>query len=119
MKLEECFKDSKNRDSDRNSSQLSNAKTRNADHSTGNRDSTQHTVRLPVEDVVVLGKVGDDAQTIRHLRGRHVIWIQQRRDAQLHLCNLKRLQSRKDKQRMKVGQCKERVAQKQITHKFY
>lgn len=63
---------------------------------TEKRDYTQHTVSLPVEEVVVPGKVGDDAQTIRHHGGNHVVCIQQSRDTQLRFCNLKCLQSRKD-----------------------
>lgn len=55
----------------------------------------KHTIRLPVEEVVVLGEVGDDAQTIRRLGGNHVLWVQQSRDAQLRLCDLKSLQTRK------------------------
>lgn len=62
------------------------------------RDSAQHTVRPPVERAVVPGKVGDDTQTIGHLAGHHVVWVQQRRDSQLPLCNLECLRPREGKQ---------------------
>lgn len=67
---------------------------------TERRDYTQHTIRLPVEEVVVLGKVGDDAQMIRHPGGSHVVWVQQCRDAQLRLCSLKSLHTERDKHRV-------------------
>lgn len=62
------------------------------------RDSAQHTIRPPVEHAVVPGKVGDDTQTIGHLAGHHVVWVQQRRDSQLPLCNLECLRPREGKQ---------------------
>lgn len=39
----------------------------------------------PLEVVVVLGHVGQDAQPVRHLQGHHVLGVQQGRDAQLLL----------------------------------
>lgn len=49
------------------------------------------TLRLVVEEVVVLGHVGDDAQTIRHFHGNHVFWVQQGRNPQLCFSDVKRL----------------------------
>lgn len=57
-------------------------------------------IRLPVEEVVVLGDVGDDAQRVGHLVGHQVLRVQQRREAQLPLRGLKGLRE-KDKQWMK------------------
>lgn len=54
------------------------------------------TVRLPAEEAVVPGEVGDDAQVVRRLAD-HVTRVQQRRDAQLDLCDLEGLQARKER----------------------
>lgn len=54
-------------------------------------DYTQHTMRLSTEEVVVLRNVGDDTQKVRHVGRNHVLWVQQRRDSQLRLRNLKSL----------------------------
>lgn len=54
---------------------------------------TVPTVRLPVEEAVVPGEVGDDAQVVG-LLASHIAGVQQRRDAQLGLCDLKGLQVR-------------------------
>lgn len=42
----------------------------------------------PVEVVVVLGHVGQDAQPVGHLQGHHVLGVQQGRDAQLLLSHV-------------------------------
>lgn len=52
---------------------------------------TVPTVRLPVEVAVVPGEVGDDAQVVG-LLASHIAGVQQRRDAQLGLRDLKGLQ---------------------------
>lgn len=53
-----------------------------------------HTVRLVVEEVVVLGDVCDDAEPIGDFHGDHVFWIQQGRNPQLGLGHLERLETR-------------------------
>lgn len=45
----------------------------------------------PLEVVVVLGHVGQDAQPVGHLQGHHVLGVQQGRDAQLLLRHAKGL----------------------------
>lgn len=45
----------------------------------------------PVEVVVVLGHVGQDAQPVRHLQGHHVLSVQQGWDAQLLLGHMEGL----------------------------
>lgn len=49
-------------------------------------------MRLSTEEAVVLSDVGDDAQEVRHAGRNHLLWIQQRRDSQLRLRDLKSLQ---------------------------
>lgn len=45
----------------------------------------------PVEVIVVLGDVGEDAQPVRDLQRHHVLCVQQSRDPQLLLCHLESL----------------------------
>lgn len=45
----------------------------------------------PVEVIVVLGDVGEDAQSVRDLQRHHVLCVQQSRDPQLLLCHLEGL----------------------------
>ncbi len=49
------------------------------------------TLRLVVEEVVVLGDVCDDAEPVRHFHGHHVFCVQQGWNPQLCLCHFKRL----------------------------
>lgn len=49
------------------------------------------TGRPPVEVIVVLGDVGEDAQPVRDLQRHHVLCVQQSRDPQLLLCHLESL----------------------------
>lgn len=52
------------------------------------------TVRLVVEEVVVLGDVCDDAEPIGDSHGDHVFWIQQGRNPQLGLGHVECLETR-------------------------
>lgn len=45
----------------------------------------------PVEVIVVLGDVGEDAQPVRDLQRHHVLCVQQSRDPQFLLCHLESL----------------------------
>lgn len=47
-----------------------------------------HTVRLVVEEVVVLGDVCDNTEPIGDFHGDHVFWIQQGRNPQLRLSHI-------------------------------
>lgn len=47
------------------------------------------TLRLVVEEIVILGDIGDDAEPVRHFHGHHVFWVQQGRNPQLCLSHFK------------------------------
>lgn len=50
------------------------------------------TLRLVVEEIVILGDIGDDAEPVRHFHGHHVFRVQQGRNPQLCLSDFKCLQ---------------------------
>lgn len=61
------------------------------------------TLRLVVEEVVILGDIGNDAETVRNFHGHHVFWVQQSRNSQLRLSHFKRLDGGKRMRRQKKG----------------
>lgn len=70
------------------------------------------TLRLVVEEVVILGHVCDDAKPVRHFHRHHVFWVQQGWNPQFSLGHFKRLSVRKNEEKRIRGKEVERAGNK-------